>query len=83
LDACRTHERPEPIAARAAGSWGRKSLQTGSAKSVQFAEPMRVGVHHELRATPLEQESRRGEGRDSQQADTEDANTTSRIEGMQ
>ena len=61
---------------------GTEELQTGGAKSVQFAEPVRVGVRHELRATPREEEPCRGEGRDGQQTDTEDANGASRIEGM-
>ena len=54
-------------------------LQTGCAKSVQFAEPIGMGVRQKAVTTPLEPESRRGEGRDSQQTDTEDANTASRI----
>lgn len=54
-------------------------LQTGCAKSVQFAEPVGVGARQKVLTTPLEPEARRGEGRDSQQTDTEDANTASWI----
>ena len=59
--------------------WGRMGLQTGCAKSVQFPQPVPVGVRHEVLTTPLEPKPCRGEGRAGQQTHTEDANTASRV----
>ena len=61
---------------------GRRGSESGSAKPVEFAQPVGAAPCQQGLAPPLEPEAGRGKRGNGQQTDTEDANETSWAMGM-